>query len=117
MVIEVSRVPQDELLQHAPDHTAEESGFRRQIAAARQRQTERNKGKTNSQLDNRSILAKAQLTPAAKALLMTASEKLKLSARSYFKVVKVARTIADLADIPAVTEAEISEALRYRSPS
>ncbi|MDR3125729.1 MAG: YifB family Mg chelatase-like AAA ATPase [Candidatus Nomurabacteria bacterium] len=115
MIVEVSRVPQDELLKAASEQNSQESQIKSQIEQARQRQVERNNGKTNSLLDNKSIIAKANLTPTAKTLLATASEKLKLSARSYFKIIKVARTIADLNKSDQVTENEISEALQYRS--
>jgi magnesium chelatase family protein len=60
------------------------------------------------------LLAKAKMTPQAKTLLTTAVDRLKLSARSYFKIIKVARTIADLNGSEEITEAEISEALQYR---
>jgi Mg chelatase-related protein len=114
MIIEVSRVPQDELLNDVPNESAREPEIKQQIEQARQKQFERNNGKTNSALDNNSIVSKANLTPAAKTLLTTASEKLKLSARSYFKIIKIARTIADLNNSEIVTEAEVSEALQYR---
>lgn len=115
MIIEVSRVPQDELLKTTSNENSQESKIKEQIEQARRLQVKRNSGKTNSQLTNKSIVAKAKLTPDAKSLLTTASERLKLSARSYFKVIKVARTIADLNNNENVTETEISEALQYRS--
>jgi len=51
----------------------------------------------NSSLSNRDIKKHAPLSDEAKTLLLAASDRLKLGARSYFKVIKVARTIADLA--------------------
>jgi magnesium chelatase family protein len=74
----------------------------------------RNHNKTNSALSNKVLLASANLTSTAKTLLSTAADRLKLSARSYFKIIKVARTIADLNGSNDITEAEISEALQYR---
>jgi magnesium chelatase family protein len=114
MVVEISRVPQDELLKTSETDTDEEKTLREQIKTARAAQIRRNGGKTNSTLTNKSIVAKAKLTPKAEHLLTTAAERLKLSARSYFKVIKVARTIADLGGSDEITESEISEALQYR---
>ncbi|HMT56039.1 MAG TPA: YifB family Mg chelatase-like AAA ATPase [Candidatus Saccharibacteria bacterium] len=68
----------------------------------------------NGLMGNRDIKKYAKLTPDAKELLDTAATKLDLSARVYMKLVKVARTIADLDDSDEITPQHISEALRYR---
>jgi len=68
----------------------------------------------NGSLCSQDLKKYAQLSPAAEQLLNTASAKLSLTARSYFKVIKVARTIADLAQSRAVEPEHMSEALRYR---
>lgn len=70
--------------------------------------------KTNSLLTNADIKTTAGLTAPAKALLDKASATLHLSARSYFKTVKVARTIADLEKSATIEPTHISEALQYR---
>jgi magnesium chelatase family protein len=114
MIVEVSRVPQDDLLKAASASGTEEETMRGQVQKARDTQMKRNKGRTNSSLTNKQLTAKARLTPEAQQLLNTAAEQLKLSARSYFKIIKVARTIADLNDSDTITKAEISEALQYR---
>ena len=54
------------------------------------------------------------LDEATRQLLVTALTRLSLSARAYHRVLKVARTIADLAGVEAVTAAHVAEALRYR---
>ena len=54
------------------------------------------------------------LSPESKQFLDTAASKLKLSARSYFKILKVARTIADIEASDAVEIPHLAEALQYR---
>lgn len=68
----------------------------------------------NADLTSTQIVRLIELTKPAKDLLNSASERLKLSARSYFKVIKVARTIADLAGSNLVDTPHIIEALSYR---
>jgi magnesium chelatase family protein len=54
------------------------------------------------------------LSDESSRLLSKASERLNLSARGYFKIIKVSRTIADLADCKEILPEHISEALQYR---
>ena len=63
---------------------------------------------------SKNIAELTQLSPKAEQILNLASEKLQLSARSYFKTIKVARTIADLENSPAIEPQHLSEALQYR---
>jgi magnesium chelatase family protein len=115
MVVTVSRVEHSELI--GDSHTIENahSIIKDSITTARARQTERFGGtRVNASLTNKETATLARLEPTAKTLLGKAATALKLSARSYFKVVKVARTIADLTDSSIITTAHISEALQYR---
>jgi len=112
MVVPVARVENDKLFaeNREPPHAEE---WRREIAAARDKQISRQK-KPNSSLTNKQLEKFAKLDATAKNLLTTAAEKLNLSARSYFKTLRVARTVADLAGRENVAAEDVAEALRYR---
>ena len=68
----------------------------------------------NSQLNNRQLDDVCDLQKADRLLLQQAMECLQLSARAYHRILKVARTIADLAGSLAIERAHISEAINYR---
>lgn len=112
---DVDNIQHDTLLK-TNDMTETSKQVRQRVSTARKRQHNRYKsvGKTNAQLGNREIKAHAQLQTEAEALLNQAAERLQISARAYMRLVKVARTIADLADSKTITAAHISEAIQYR---
>ncbi|MBR3319516.1 YifB family Mg chelatase-like AAA ATPase [Candidatus Saccharibacteria bacterium] len=83
-------------------------------ALNRQRTRYGHSGVYNSSLSSHQVSTLLHLTPSAEKLLESASEKLNLSARSYFKVIKVAQTIADLEGMDVIDAPQLSEALNYR---
>lgn len=69
----------------------------------------------NGQMTNRDIRKVCKLEPKGRELLRQAMEKLALSARAYFKVLKISRTVADLEEKAQIRSAHIQEALQYRN--
>lgn len=108
--LSVKKVPTADL--SAPTKTSSYTVVKNNITEAIAHQLSRS-GRFNSTLSS-SEAANLTINPAAKQLLQTAAEKLSLSARSYFKILKLARTIADLAAADQITAEHISEALTYR---
>ncbi len=83
-------------------------------AIARQKARYGADGIYNSSLSSFAVSQKLRLEPAADKLLADASEKLNLSARAYFKTIKVAQTIADLDGADIILAKHLAEALTYR---
>ena len=115
--IEVTPVPFEKL---ADDTQAESSmTIRQRVTEARALQTQRFKDLElvhyNAQMSTKQIRAYCQLDAASKQLLKTAMERLNLSARAYDRILKVARTIADLEQATNISGTHISEAIQYRS--
>jgi magnesium chelatase family protein len=113
MHLEVPRVPA-ELLRSNGDKEAEESSrIRERVAAARRLQLQRC-NHPNGKLQGRDIERHCTPDPQGLRLLHRALEQLGLSARAYHRVLKLARTIADLAGTEQISAAHVSEAIGFR---
>jgi len=89
---------------------------RSRVEGARLRQRERGRA-LNAELEGRHLRSVCQLDVHAEKLLASAGERMQLSARGFHRVLRVARTIGDLAGAPTVGVDELGEALRYRAGS
>jgi magnesium chelatase family protein len=110
-------VPPVSLARLAARDSAESSGsIRERVQAARRRQRMRygTDVACNARAPGRWLDAHAGLEPAARTLLEAAAERLHLSARAFHRVLRVARTIADLDGSTGVASAHVAEALGYR---
>ena len=115
--IEVTPVPFEKL---SDERKAESSvDIRKRVTAAREIQSKRfDNNETvhyNAQMSSKMIREYCKLDDASLQLLKTAMERLNLSARAYDRILKVARTIADLEATDSINGSHISEAIQYRS--
>ncbi|WP_350285661.1 YifB family Mg chelatase-like AAA ATPase [uncultured Croceitalea sp.] len=115
--IEVTPVPFEKL---SEDRKGESSAaIRKRVTTAREIQTQRFKDLEsvhyNAQMNTKQIREYCVLDDASKQLLKSAMERLNLSARAYDRILKVARSIADLANETEINGSHISEAIQYRS--
>jgi magnesium chelatase family protein len=111
MQILVGALPQADLLQRAAGEPSAAIAARVEQAHALQL---RRQHKANHALSGAEIQALCVPDAAADALLRTAMTRLNWSARAYHRVLKVARTIADLADAAQIGQAHVAEAISYR---
>ncbi len=115
MYVSVEKVKNDDLRLGVPDETREHNVVKNTITGAVARQKARyGAGIYNSSLSSFEVSQYLKLEPAAEKLLNAASERLSLSARAYFKVIKVAQTIADLDGAPLILAKHLAEALTFR---
>ena len=113
--VAVPRLDSDVLLA-APAREVDSAAIRERIARARRVQVAR-AGKLNSELSAVEIDAHCALDAASRRIVARAMDKLRLSARAVHRVLKVARTLADLVGEAAIASQHVTEALAYREVS
>lgn len=115
--IEVTPVPFDKLSEERKGESSVE--IRKRVTESRELQSKRFKDfeniHYNAQMNVKQIRQFCKLSQESKTLLKTAMEKLNLSARAYDRILKVSRTIADLANTEEIAPNHIAEAIQYRS--
>jgi magnesium chelatase family protein len=109
--VEVPRLPEVDLLSTTPGEAS--ASVRLRVVAARARQIAR-QGKPNAALGGSEIDSYCPTDGAGSALLKQAITRLDLSARAYHRILKVARTLADLAGADRLGTAHVAEAVQYR---
>lgn len=112
---DVHEVDHDKLL--SPAKNNEDTSIQKRIQKARAIQLDRygTPTKLNAYMSNADIKSKGNLNQDAQNILNQAAKSLDLSARSYMRIIKVARTIADLSSSSEITSEHIAEALQYRT--
>ncbi|MGB4420460.1 MAG: YifB family Mg chelatase-like AAA ATPase [Candidatus Saccharimonadales bacterium] len=116
LTINVPKVPSRDILLNKSLNNYQQENALKIIANAIEIQNNRynNCLKYNSSLTNNDIKNTIRLSHEVKSMLCQAIEKLSLSMRSYFKIIKIARTIADLDNRIDIETSDIAEALQYR---
>lgn len=116
MVVNVERIHNKELISSSSSSSYEHSNAKKQIEISLKLQHKRYNCSNlyNSMIKSSDLKKKFSISPEAENLLNLATSKLNLSARSYLKILKVSRTIADLDSSKDIKPSHISEALQYR---
>ncbi|PLX22068.1 magnesium chelatase [Candidatus Parcubacteria bacterium] len=116
--VEVPRISYEKLASERKEESSEE--IQKRVQAARNIQIRRfakSKYVSNSEMNSKAVENFCVLNNESKKLLKKASESLHFSARSYFRIIKIARTIADLEASVNISLEHLSEALQYRAKS
>ena len=117
IIIEASRVPNIDILKNDNNTFLQHTKAKNDIKNVYKIQSKRYNSSTkyNNTMTNRDVKSLAFLEEDSKQLLDHAADRLALSARSYIKIIKVSRTIADLDQSKTIKKHHISEALQYRT--
>ena len=115
--IEVPSVETQKLVSQAKNKAETSKEIQKRVQKAREVQTKRFQGtklKSNAEMGTKDVKKYCPLSDECRTILRSAISSLNLSARAYFKVVKVARTIADLSSDKEIAVNHLAEALQYR---
>lgn len=115
--IELPAVKVEKLTELKDENAESSKTIRKRVKRARDIQTKRFKNtniSSNSQMVNRDIKKFCILDDSSRSILKEALKKLNLSARTYYRTIKIARTIADLENSVSIKQSHIAEALQYR---
>jgi len=113
LIVEVEAVPITALTEGPAGESS--AAVRERVLAARARQLARStRARVNANLSGNELKKWAPLDLAVRRLLERSAERLHLSARGFHRVIRVARTIADLAGAEQITNEHLGEALQYR---
>ncbi len=112
--IELARIEHAEIVAAGKAPGEASAPVRARVAAARERQLQR-QSCVNARLEQRELARYCALDAAGEKILTTALERFRLSARSYHKLLRVARSIADLAGCAGIEAQHVGEALAYRA--
>jgi magnesium chelatase family protein len=124
--VDVPSVETQKLVERDRDRDRERESskhIQKRVQAARDIQIKRFKAclrsqgtslKSNSEMNTREVKEYCPLSLECRTMMISATASMNLSARSYFKVVKIARTIADLGSVKDISVNHLAEALQYR---
>jgi magnesium chelatase family protein len=111
--IEVPALPQEDFTRQGQTQGDSSLTVRERVTAARERALKR-QNKPNNMLSTRDIDKHCMPDDKGENLLKQAISRMGLSARAYHRILKVARTIADLAGVATISAAHVAEAIQYR---
>lgn len=116
IIVEAPALEYEELKNRAPAESSAE--IKKRVDAARKAQQERFKDtdiNSNANMDTKALNRYCMLTPECEALMHQAFDRMGLTARSYDRILRVARTIADLEGSETIEATHIAEAIQYRT--
>jgi magnesium chelatase family protein len=115
--VDVPSVETQKLVDDKNENREKSSDIQKRVQKARNIQLKRFKERkinSNSEMGTRDVKSFCPINEASRVIMISAASTMNLTARSYFKIIKIARTIADLAGEKEISTTHIAEALQYR---